>query len=736
MAQIQTVRYPVNGPSWDEEVVPALRKRTALDTCLESESRTLAKRMSAVSLASQDDHFISMHTDLTAATTYINARDVPSSPFLQSNASVTRNQYQKSGPRTIPVNSRPNGISVTPTKRKLSSPTPGSASHSQRPRTYSQPYLSEIPYGTTPRPKKGSPHSNGKSLRSPDVRPTRIPQPTGRSPPLSVSTNVSNQDRVFTSPIPNGHHQHTTSTPTTPVSHSAFAENGRRTPTAIPRPSLVVDVNTNVGLGLLNEPPPFNPASASSSKTPSQRSASPDIEPPRLSAESEERPFEHWYRGEVSRNGGVGELRVGRRQEMLDIANYGHTIRARERERREMTKTRRKRADSVSGIGDGSRERDSLHLDDEDASRIGRVLDEAPLTDLDGSEGGHHDEEVYGYDAHGEDEGEHTWRQGDNTFDEGLSRATSNGTTSPQQDTSWITHDTHSTTPTPTPTTIQPKRSDSRNATFRPSKIPARSRQSSESRVVTPTPIIRGASEPPPTPSSSQSHQRSQRQPKATPNKRAASKPRTPAGKTRAKMVASKKDLDEEAKRRSVARYPTPGGDNDEMMIDAIPEWTQPVLHQGNWDDVVLPVVARKKGLDEHYQKVDGNLAPRIVDPTPVPAPGTFGYDGSKYRRGRADDVASEFIAMDELGQPKPQIPGSQLEEEKHPGPSLYQALDQTRLPARGPPSPAPFADYAPGPPIKVNPSLPIATTADVKKGPMVSQEDDEGGGCCKCVIM
>jgi serine/arginine repetitive matrix protein 1 len=43
--------------------------------------------------------------------------------------------------------------------------------------------------------------------------------------------------------------------------------------------------------------------------------------------DSEERPFEHWYRGEVSRNGGVGELRVGKRQEMLDIANYGHMTR-------------------------------------------------------------------------------------------------------------------------------------------------------------------------------------------------------------------------------------------------------------------------------------------------------------------------------------------------------------------------------------------------------------------------
>jgi hypothetical protein len=45
----------------------------------------------------------------------------------------------------------------------------------------------------------------------------------------------------------------------------------------------------------------------------------------RVSTDSEEHPFEHWYRGEVSRNGGVGELRVGKRMEMLEIANYGHT---------------------------------------------------------------------------------------------------------------------------------------------------------------------------------------------------------------------------------------------------------------------------------------------------------------------------------------------------------------------------------------------------------------------------
>jgi hypothetical protein len=65
---------------------------------------------------------------------------------------------------------------------------------------------------------------------------------------------------------------------------------------------------------LVNEQPPF----------PSHRSDT-DAESLRFSSESEERPFEHWYRGDVSRNGGVGEFRVARRKEMLDIANYGHS---------------------------------------------------------------------------------------------------------------------------------------------------------------------------------------------------------------------------------------------------------------------------------------------------------------------------------------------------------------------------------------------------------------------------
>ncbi|TFY81166.1 hypothetical protein EWM64_g2844, partial [Hericium alpestre] len=77
----------------------------------------------------------------------------------------------------------------------------------------------------------------------------------------------------------------------------------------------------------------------------------------------------------------------------------------------------------------------------------------------------------------------------------------------------------------------------------------------------------------------------------------------------------------EDENRRSIAEYPDPG---DGDMANAIPTWTQPVPPGGNWDDVVLPVVARKKGLDEYYTKADGSPKPRKKRESIAPAPGTF----------------------------------------------------------------------------------------------------------------
>lgn len=182
------------------------------------------------------------------------------------------------------------------------------------------------------------------------------------------------------------------------------------------------------GLGLLHESPPFPIDSVSSSSSTggglytqahahgrlSQTQAPKQVEedPPRPSIDSEERPYEHWYRGEVSRNGGVGELKVGRRKEMLDIANYGHFIRSRKagngvgvgagaagRENNyldllQLRKTR-PRAGSIGGLT--RKERDSLYLDEMDQEGIvgesgwrgvgglwtERVLDQDPPTDFD-----------------------------------------------------------------------------------------------------------------------------------------------------------------------------------------------------------------------------------------------------------------------------------------------------------------------------------------------------------------
>jgi serine/arginine repetitive matrix protein 1 len=53
---------------------------------------------------------------------------------------------------------------------------------------------------------------------------------------------------------------------------------------------------------------------------------------------------------------------------------------------------------------------------------------------------------------------------------------------------------------------------------------------------------------------------------------------------TRAKTLATRKEIEEEGNRRSVAYYPTPA-DGDEL-VDAIPSWTQLVPREGNWDDV------------------------------------------------------------------------------------------------------------------------------------------------------
>ncbi|KAJ7205991.1 hypothetical protein GGX14DRAFT_643880, partial [Mycena pura] len=603
---------PPPGPTWEDEVVPALRKR------LEGESRVLSKRISTtVSVSSLED----------------------AEPGYQPRASYA--QPRTSSDRT--VTTKPNG-----------------PSSSKRARTYSQPKLSEIPSKT--RTSERGQYSEPK--------PTRIPKAARGAGGIATNGISTNQ-------LPY-------STPQSPPTDSPSL----LSPSALSRePSQdTIHIPMRQTSGLLNEPPPFMPGTGSAN--------SHDDTPPRPSHDSEESPFEHWYRGEVSRNGGVGELKLGKRQEMLEIANYGHTLKQKQalatsREAEQSNSRRRKRSDSVAAL----ERRESLYFDEERANNVGRVLDEGPLTDVDG--------EMSDFDY---------YNQRHRPFDTSISSAP----------------DTESMTSTPMQTPRQ-------QGTYPPAS--------------TPTQMMRGASEPPSFPSSSSSLSQTSRQlqnPKraatsSPPSASTSKKPRaaaTPKSKAKAKPKRAN-TVAAGDKRGSVAYYPSPGDDDDDNLADAIPTWTQPTAPPtGRWDDVVLPVVARKKGLDGLYEKADGNSPqPKKVQPVaPVltsssstnrvfalQAAGTFGWDHTKYRPPLEGD-----IQMDEFGRPRDVEDQGAFANPLSP-PTAHE-LQPVGPAQQRPPSPAPFSNYGGSPNGVVD--------LDLKAAKLEEPEDDAGAGCCKCVVM
>ncbi|GJE91911.1 hypothetical protein PsYK624_080630 [Phanerochaete sordida] len=463
---------------------------------------------------------------------------------------------------------------------------------------------------------------------------------------------------------------------------------------------------------LVNEKPPFNPNS--------RRVYEEDLAP-RMSTDSEERPFEHWYRGDVSRNGGVGELRVGRRQEMLDIANYGHTLRQASSRTAFSTSSRsrsnsrgrdtvhsrpptRSRAESVGA-------RESIYLEEENLAQGSFVLDERPPTDIDS------DGEAYG-------EGE--YYEEDTTV-----YGRENGTVSP-----------HSLDRSDTPTLV-----DLKSSGFK-SRIPTPTLRTSGSRSATPTGVSPPPLEVPPTPKASSPPTPSTTSPKpsaatSTAKRRAKSPAATsPAAAKRskkppakAKPTPPKKD---DRSRESVAQYPSPEGDD---IMHAVPSWTQPVPKSGNWDDVVLPVVARKKGLEDHYVPADGSPKPKPVRNIIEPAPGTFGFDHAKYRDRNGS--RPEEISMDEFAQRLDELPNP----EPKPKLKVVDTAPRPQSPLAPPPrmtgssspvraeSPAPFSQYSAPVPI---PEIRVIRASSDNQQKVDTRGDDEGGGggCCKCVIM
>ena len=488
---------------------------------------------------------------------------------------------------------------------RVNGPESSSKLKFERKRTYSSPYASglsngqALPNGNTN--KSMEPPRTSTSSRPSDVKPTRIPKAArGSSFSNGHSPHMNGQ----------GHNPNLVTPPSQPqspeISNQPFPEQRgppQRSVLAAPSPRTKEEL-PNQGIQLLNESPPFTSISSMSSFSQHGQERNQTEDPPRSSMESEERPFEHWYRGEVSRNGGVGEFRVGRRQEMLDIANYGHAIKKKKKQATtrvqpielvDEPRRYRKRADSIGGMTDKEREeRGSLYLDDGDASEVGRVLDESPLTDLDGE----------GSDVNSESD----YYNGPYAY---IPEVEDHLTPKPEP---WTPTPDAGEPRTPTPISIPSSmipQPSSRQQPAPPTRIPtlSTSRRSSDSRrsatSPTPAPMIRGASEPPQLPSSSKtpsppatssssSKARQQTNPSNTlptsAQKTAASpaskKSRTAASKaTRAKASAARKEQDEELNRKSVAYYPTPTGQGDDNMADAIPSWTQPIHGEGNWDE-------------------------------------------------------------------------------------------------------------------------------------------------------
>lgn len=260
----------------------------------------------------------------------------------------------------------------------------------------------------------------------------------------------------------------------------------------------------------------------------------------------EETPFQHWYRGDVSRNGGVGEYRVGNRMEMLDIANYGHHLGSDRRKRayeepilsENIARLPRKRAESIS-----SRERASIYIDPKDEIN-GRVLDEMPLTDVDGEE-----------------------------TDYEQSRHTIDPTARLASTSHYYPHATSE-----LPGSNQP----SETSTIYP--LPQIPVYNSRSQVQHPPSVSHKGSSPPIASTSTNN----------VPSAQARSTTEQQRGRTKASANRSKASTQPKGQKRSKsagdalrspATEPTELGDY-EGLADAIPDTRVPVPKTGNWDDV------------------------------------------------------------------------------------------------------------------------------------------------------
>lgn len=177
-------------------------------------------------------------------------------------------------------------------------------------------------------------------------------------------------------------------------------------------------------------------------------------------------------------------------------------------------------------------------------------------------------------------------------------------------------------------------------------------------------------------------------------------------------------------------------------LADAIPQWDSPppIPPSGNWDEVILPTIAKKMRMAQSGSSPEVILLgsestsrPPAGSPQFVsipPAPGTFAYDASKaYPRNQTGDGIDmqQFGARDAEPQPvaKHLASAPLVAREAESEPNITAEQIPTALPDQL---------------LKVVPDLrqnkpAIRVTSPSLKSQRVP-EDEHDGGCCKCVVM
>jgi hypothetical protein len=309
-----------------------------------------------------------------------------------------------------------------------------------------------------------------------------------------------------------------------------------------------------------------------------------------------ERPFEHWYRGEAARNGGVGELKIGK-AEMLDIAQFGHTktrIGGVEDFRMigmSTTGALRRRAGSF----DGKRE---SWIMDEAAYALGKVIDESPLTDLEGDEYTTEGERNYPYPS-------------TSTF--GIVNGTASigipGAGSKVQESMYVDGDTTmSTTPTGISSVPAGPYSSRRGTITNGTGAPVSTGQTPLSQQTPPASRIATANgRHPSSPLSAGS-----KIPLGTNNGASAKssllgKPASKNGKGKGKSGIPKQRSKTLSAADQAAQQENDAEEEEQDGVEKIPFRNPPT--KGNWDDIVLPAVTKKMGIEGYGLKSEeGNI--------------------------------------------------------------------------------------------------------------------------------